>query len=162
MIKWFRDSSTIPDFIKEFRPEDVDYGIHVQRSAIFRGVVSLIVLKGARDFITGQSPEYEVEKVQLDHIFPRSKFYRQFSKEFVDSILNRTIISSNQRKTDKKPSEFFTDLINKYGQDRVIKILETHLIPKEALDSLLKDDLATFKEKRREAIVKEIHRRIYF
>ncbi len=29
------------------------------------------------------------------------------------------------------------------------------------MGSLLKDDLVTFKEKRREAIVKEIHRRIY-
>jgi len=162
MTKWFENGSAIPDFIKEFNPENIEYSTHVQRSAIFRGIVSLIVLKGAKDFITGQSPEYEKEKAQLDHIFPRSKFSMKFGKELVDSVLNRTVITSNQRKIDKKPSEFFTDLINKYGRNRVVEILETHLIPEEALDSMLKDDFVTFVEKRKEAIIREIRRRTLF
>ena len=161
MIKWFNDDLAVPDFIKKFKPEDVDYDVSIQRSAIFKGVVSLIVLKGAKDFLTGQSPEYEREKVQLDHIFPRSKFSSRYRKEYIDSILNRTIISSNQRKMNKKPSEFFGSLIKDYGKDKVIEILETHLIPGDALGSLLNDNLEYFKEKRKRAIIEEIKRRVF-
>ena len=161
MMKWFNDDSAVPDFIEKFMPEDVDYDVPTQRSAIFRGVVSLIVLKGAKDFISGQSPEYEREKIQLDHIFPKSKFYPLYSKEYIDSILNRTIISSNQRKMGKKPSEFFGSLIKEYGKDKIIEILETHLIPEDALDSLLNDNLEDFKEKRKRAIIEEIKKRVF-
>lgn len=161
MIKWFNNDAEIPDFIAEFNPENVDYDIYTQQSAIFRGVISLIVLKGARDFVTGQPPEYEIEKVQIDHIFPKSKFSDKYNKEYIDSVLNRTIISSNQRKMDKKPSEFFSTLIKEYGRDRVIEILKTHLIPEDALESLLNDDLAGFKEKRKEAIIVEVKKQVF-
>ncbi len=162
MIKWFNDDSAIPDFIQEFKPEEIDYDVSSQRSAIFRGVISLIVLKGAKDFETGQSPEYEKEKIQIDHIFPISQFRTTYTKEYLDSVLNRTIISSNQRKSNKKPSEFFKDLIEKHGKEYTIEILETHLIPEEALESLLNDNLEEFKEKRKNAIIKEIVGRVLF
>lgn len=59
---------------------------------------------GALDFKTGQSPQFYKEKVQDDHIFPKSKYK-------VNSVINRTLISTN------------------YGKEKLKEILSTYLIP---------------------------------
>lgn len=61
--------------------------------------------------------------------------------------MNRTIITSNQRKPDMEPSKFLGKLLNDHGKEKLLDILKTHLIPEDALDALLNDDLSTFKEK---------------
>lgn len=43
----------LSDNLKRYKL-NIEYSTRVQRSAIFRGIVSLIILKGAKDFITGQ------------------------------------------------------------------------------------------------------------
>ncbi|MHA1609438.1 MAG: GmrSD restriction endonuclease domain-containing protein [Candidatus Njordarchaeales archaeon] len=152
MKKWFENDSEIPNFIKEFDPKSIDLDVKSRSSAIFRGVINLIVLKGAYDFKTGGVPTLSPSKAQCDHIFPWS-IYRE------NSVLNRTIIVSNQSKIDKKPSEYFRERINELGRGKVEEILSTHLIPKSALDDLLEDKLKDFMKKRRKAILKEIKRR---
>jgi len=87
--------------------------------------------------------------VQDDHIFPQSIF-----KE--DRILNRTLISINQSKIDKKPSKYFKERVEELGEEKIIEILQSHLIPPDALKYLLKDDLNKFMELRKYAIVNEI------
>ena len=56
-------------------------------------------------------------------------------------ILNRTLISTNAEKTSKKPSEYFRKIYEEHGIERFKTILESHLIPEEAIDPLLNDDL---------------------
>jgi len=46
------------------------------------------------------------------------------------------------------------------GVEKVKEILKTHLIPEKALDCLLNDNLNCFVERRRDAIIEEIKRRI--
>ncbi|MEM3505406.1 MAG: DUF262 domain-containing protein [Conexivisphaerales archaeon] len=142
-----------PSFIKDFRIENVDLEVKQQTNAIYRGIIALIVLKGAMDFIAGQPPQFDPNRVQDDHIFPKKHF-----KE--DMILNRTVITSNQSKIDKKPSEFFGDRLKDFGREKLVEILRSHLIPEEALDYLLKDDLKNFLECRKKAILEEIRLRI--
>ena len=151
MRKWIEEDK-IPNFIKEFDPEAVDLDVDRQSSAIYRGVINLIVLKGALDFKTGQPPQFDREKVQDDHIFPKS-IYKE------NRILNRTLISTNSSKGSKKPSQYFSELLKQHGKDKLIKILESHLIPAEALPDLLNDKLDTFMEKRKKAIIEEIRKR---
>jgi hypothetical protein len=67
--EWIIDDNKVPEFIKKFEPENVDLDIDKQSSAIYRGVISMIVLKGALDFETGQPPQFSKERVQDDHIF---------------------------------------------------------------------------------------------
>jgi len=148
--KWIEEDKT-PDFIREFDPETIDLNVDRQSSAIYRGVINLIVLKGALDFKTGQPPQFDKEKVQDDHIFPKS-IYKE------NCILNRTLLSTNLRKGNKKPSEYFLDLLKQHGRERLVKILESHLIPEEALSDLLSDNLKGFLEKRKKAIIEEIRR----
>lgn len=120
-----------------------------QLSATYRGIINLIALKGAYDFKSGQPPQFERDKVQDDHIFPKSIFNE-------NKILNRTIISTNQSKINKKPSEYFKERIKELGEEKVKEILESHLIPHEALNFLLSDNIEKFMESRKKAILNEI------
>ena len=141
-----------PDFIGKFDVASVDLEVNKQLSAIYRGVIGLIVLRGALDFKTGQPPQYEKERVQDDHIFPKSIFK-------YDGIANRTLISTNIQKGNKKPSQYFAQILTEHGESKAEEILESHLIPRAALNDLLKDNITTFIEKRKTAIMEEVKRR---
>ncbi|RLG48628.1 MAG: hypothetical protein DRN90_00365 [Thermoproteota archaeon] len=153
-ISWVEEGKP-PEFIEKFDPNSIDLDVSSMASAIFKGVISLIVLKGALDFKTGQPPQFELHrsKIQVDHIFPKS-IYNE------DRIANRTIITTNQSKSNKKPSEYFKERIHELGEDKVKEILSTHLIPPEALDALRHDNLEKFMELRKKAIIEEIKRRV--
>lgn len=153
--KWIKDENKVPEFISKFNPEEIDFDVDKQNSSIYRGVINLITLKGAYDFKTGQPPQFVRNKVQDDHIFPKS-IYRE------NRIANRTIISTNQSKINKKPSEYFRERINEIGEQRVKEILATHLIPAEALPYLLNDDLEKFMELRKLEIINEIRERVKY
>ena len=102
-------------------------------------MINLIVLKGTSDFKTGQPPQFNREKVQDDHIFLKSIYKK-------NRILNRTLTSTNSSKGNKKPSQF-SELLKQHGRDKPIKILESNLIPAEALLDLLNDKLDKFVKK---------------
>jgi len=150
--EWIENEDKVPDFISKFNPEKIDLDVDKQNSSIYRGVINLITLKGALDFKTGQPPQFERDKVQDDHIFPKS-IYNE------NRVANRTIISTNQSKINKKPSEYFRERIKELGEQRVKEILASHLIPEEALQCLLNDNLNEFMELRKKEILKEISRR---
>lgn len=150
-IEWI-ENEKVPQFIKEFKPAEVDFEVDNQSSAVYRGLISLIVLNGAYDFKTGLPPQFEMNKVQNDHIFPKSVFNE-------NRILNRTLISTNQSKIDKRPSEYFAERIKEIGEHKVKEILKTHLIPEEAIDFLLRDDLENFMESRKQCFIEEIKKR---
>ena len=104
---------------------------------------------GALDFKTGQSPQFYKEKVQDDHIFPKSKYK-------VNSVINRTLISTNAAKGDLNPSKYFNERIKDYGREKLKEILSTHLIPENAIDDLLTDNINDFLKKRKEKILDKI------
>lgn len=149
---WIKENK-VPDFIQKININKIDLDIDRQSSATYRGIINLITLKGALDFKTGQPPQFNLEKVQDDHIFPKSIF-----KE--DKIANRTIITTNQSKINKKPSEYFKERIKELGEEKVKFILSTHLIPPEALQALLNDDLEIFMKLRKKAFLNEIKEKI--
>jgi hypothetical protein len=134
---WVEDDSKVPDFIANYDPISLDWSVDKQSSATYRGMLNLVVLSGALDFQTGQPPQFDIKHVQDDHIFPKS-VYR------TNVFLNRTLITKNLDKSDDKPSDYFRGLVNQYGRNQVVAILNTHLIPEEALNALLKDDLPEF------------------
>jgi hypothetical protein len=113
----------------------------------------MIVLNGALDFKTGQPPQFSKEKIQDDHIFPKSVY-----KD--DRIVNRTLISTNAEKSDRKPSEYFKKMLDEHGSEKLKIILKSHIIPEDALDYLLNDDLQNFVERRRQAIISYLHKRL--
>ncbi len=137
MKEWFRNTESVPDFIRNFDASAVDLAVDYRQSAIYRAVFGIYVRMGVLDFKTGQPPEVDVSKIQDDHIFPRS-IYK------VDTVLNRTIISTNQEKGFKTPKEYFGALEVILGRKKLEEILMTHLIDPTALSSLLDNDLPNF------------------
>ena len=111
--EWLKDDDKIPEFVKKFNINDVDVDVEKQGAATYRGVINLIVLNGALDFKTGQPPQFYKEKVQDDHIFPKSKYK-------VNSVINRTLISTNAAKGDLDPSKYFNERIKDYGKEKLV------------------------------------------
>ena len=113
----------------------------------------MIVLQGAIDMMSGNPPQFGREKIQDDHIFPKSIYDEH-------RILNKTLISTNAEKGNKKPSEYFGQCLDQMGQNKLKAILTSHIIPEDALDYLLNDDIASFLDARERAIVKAIREKV--
>jgi hypothetical protein len=114
-----------------------------KRSAIYRGLMCLVVTRGARDFLTGQAAN--LGECEDDHIFPRAKFGKHAS---INSILNRTLITpeSNKVKSDKRPSEFLPLFLKLHGGDtaKLRATLASHFINEEAFEAMKRDDMDGF------------------
>lgn len=149
MKEWLMNDIKQPEFIEKFDINDVDIDVDKQGSATYRGIMNLIVLCGALDFKTGQPPQFSKEKVQDDHIFPKSKYK-------VNSVINRTLITTNAAKGDQDPSKYFKERLSDYGINKLRDILATHLIPEDAINDLLNDNLDGFMKKRKQAILDKI------
>jgi len=147
--KWTIGDTNIPDFILKFDPNTTELDTEKQSSAIYRGIMNLVVLAGALDFKTGQPPQFDKLKIQDDHIFPKSIYdYHMVS--------NRTLIATNSEKGNAKPSVYFSQKLKEHGKTKILSILRTHLIDDTSLNYLLNDNLDKFVETRKNAIVDEI------
>jgi hypothetical protein len=150
-----KHSGTEPDWFRRVSVDAVDLTAAERRSTVYKGVMCLILRKGARDFLTGQKAD--LHTCQDDHIFPR-EVYRHDHQ--VDIILNRTLISkeTNNRKRNKRPSEFFKECLEGHDNDesRLLQTLETHFINKQAYEALMRDDFDQFIRHREACIIKAI------
>lgn len=147
--KWMTTTSKLPEIIDKFDPNNVDLDTEKQSSATYKGVINLIVISGALDFTTGQPPQFDKEKIQDDHIFPKSLF------DF-HAITNRTLIGTNSEKSNKKPSLYFKEKLTEHGKTKLLSILKTHLIDEICLNHLLSDELDNFTKARKDMFIDEI------
>jgi len=148
--RWIDDDSA-PEWLERLTAQDIDIDVDEPRSALYRGLLCLIAKRGARDFLTGQPAL--LHECQDDHIFPQALYGRSYP---VHTILNRTLISkaTNNKKRDKKPSEFLVQCLAGHGQDeaRLLETLGSHFISPEAYDALQRNDFNAFVEARRKAL----------
>lgn len=161
VIRWLGGGEP-PDWLEELsiRPIRVqDLDTDEPRSAIYRGLMCLIALKGARDFVTGQPAD--LHRCEDDHIFAKATFR---THRLVDSIFNRSLISpeTNKVKRDKRPSEFLKVCLTRHGNDkaRLEKTLQSHFISPEAREAMKADDFQAFVKARGRALAAEVERRI--
>ncbi len=138
---WMEDDAKIPEFIKNFNVLAIDFYVSSKASATYRGVLCCILKEGALDFKSGKDPVQEIQKLQDDHIFPRVGYSD-------NSIINRTLISTNAEKSNQQPGKYFSALETVHGRDELLSILQTHLIDKHCLRCLLSNDLDGFKRAR--------------
>lgn len=143
MKAWFEDDAQEPASIHEFniRFKSLDLRKEVKKgTSIYNGIFNLLVLAGARDWITGKIPHHE----ELDdhHIVPASWGKENLDGKAINSILNRTPLSAKTNRhiiSDKLPNEYLPQLMKDSGENTVRGILETHFISSSALDILLRD-----------------------
>lgn len=162
VLKWIQGGQP-PAWMKAFNPQNMDLTVEDQRSAVYRGVMCLIALRGAKDFCNGQKAS--LHECDDDHIFPHSK-YKHF--DTINSIANRTLISpeSNREiKRAKRPAEYLPIFLQKHGNDeaRLHKTLRSHFISNEALSAMQIGKEGVFEDflqERQKEIIKEIEKRV--
>ena len=156
---WLEDDSKIPDVVKEAKNKIEDLGLRkVTKGALYKAILNIIALHGAKDFFTGQSIELGI--LNDHHIFPKKS---GIMLENENSILNRTLISdtTNKKISKKKPSQYLREMEYKLGsKDKVKATLKTHLISEKTFEALEKDDYEAFIRNREAEIKKEMEGRV--
>ena len=143
---WIESDANEPPLIQEFKSRfknlelrrETKYG-----SSTYNGIFNLLVLNGARDWITGNIPENEL--LDDHHIVPASWGDANLQDRSAHSILNRTpLLDETNRHVirDKLPNEYLPELIAQNGESRVRAILESHLISPAAFDILMRPNFS--------------------
>lgn len=149
---WAAGGST-PDWVERLSVEQLDFNVDDPRSGVYRGMMSMISMKGARDFITGQPAQ--LHECEDDHIFPRATFKKAHP---VDQAPNRSVISkhTNERiKRAKRPSMFLKECLEGHGGEEkaLLETLDSHFISEEAYRALQDDDFESFASARTKALM---------
>ncbi|MRX49453.1 DUF262 domain-containing protein [Paracoccus sp. S-4012] len=140
---WFDEDLAEPPLITEFarRFRTLDLRKEVKRgTSVYNGIFNLLVLQGARDWMTGDVPQFG----DLDdhHIVPDSWGKANLPPGLHGSILNRTPLTQNTNRKvirARLPNEYLPELIKASGENSVRSIFETHFISPIAFDILLRD-----------------------
>ncbi len=163
MQKWIDDDSLIPETILVARKKVEILDLRKTRSfsnAVYRGVLSLIGLEGAMDFDTNLN--YEHARINhRDHIFPKAGFDEE---EDINSILNITWMSQETNTKIKKakiPSIYIGEFRNAFAsEEEFLKVMESHLISRDALDAMESNDFEKFIVAREKTILSKIYDKI--
>lgn len=138
---WFADDDLVPGLIPEFEARFKSLELRRETrpgASVYNGIFNLLVLRGARDWMTGLVPQYG----DLDdhHIVTRDWGRTQDMGTLVDTILNRTPLTADTNRNvigSRLPNEYLPDLIAKNGEETVRAILESHFISAHAQEILL-------------------------
>jgi hypothetical protein len=137
---WFEDDIAEPALIAEFsqRFRNLDLRKETKRgTSVYNGVFNLLVLQGARDWMTGDVPQHG----DLDdhHIVPDSWGKKYIKGSLIHSILNRTPLTADTNRHvigSRLPNAYLPELMRQSGESTVRAILESHFISPSAFDIL--------------------------
>lgn len=143
MKAWIDNDAMEPALLQEFKTRfrNLELRKETKRgTSIYNGIFNLLVLQGARDWMTGHVPQYG----DLDdhHIIPASWGKEHLEGKRIHTILNRTpltAVTNRQVIKDRLPNEYLPELITTNGEKAVRAILESHFISSTAQDILLRD-----------------------
>ncbi|MCA9124034.1 MAG: DUF262 domain-containing protein [Planctomycetaceae bacterium] len=144
---WFDDDKQEPSLIAEFaqRFRNLELRKETKRgTSVYNGIFNLFVLQGARDWMTGDVPQFD----DLDdhHIIPSAWCKEHLSGTIGNSILNRAPLTSDTNRnviSDRLPNAYLPELIKQNGESAVRAILESHFISPAAFDILLRDPFSS-------------------
>lgn len=158
---WFDDDTAEPALVAEFatRFRSLELRKEIKRgTSVYNGVFNILVLQGARDWMTGDVPQHG----DLDdhHIVPASWGKKNLKSNLIGTILNRTPLTADTNRhviNDRLPNEYLPALIKANGETTVRGILESHFISPVALAILLRnpfgpDDFEAFIAERQRTI----------
>jgi hypothetical protein len=140
---WLDDDGAEPALILEFKSrfKNLELRKETKRgTSVYNGIFNLLVLQGARDWMTGNVPQHG----DLDdhHIVPQAWGSKRLTGNLVHTILNRTPLSADTNRNvirDRLPNAYLPELIASNGEQAVRAILESHFISPAAQAILLRD-----------------------
>jgi len=162
--KWFEDDKHEPEYIKEFTRDYRNIDLiseDKKRSAVYKAIFNLLILKGASDWETFDLPEYD--SLDDHHIVPSSLFKDEVGSK-INTILNRTPLSEKTNRNiinNRMPNDYLKEMMQNNGEEQFYKVLESHLISRKAANILLRkpftaDDYDKFILERKKSILSAI------
>lgn len=162
---WMADEEARPQMLQEFQDRFRSLELRKETkkgSSVYNGIFNLLVLEGARDWMTGNVPQ----QGDLDdhHIVPSSRAVGELKGINVHTILNRTPLTAETNRSvinDRLPNQYLPELIANSGEAHVRAILASHFISPEALAILLRkpftvEDFEAFITERQRTILEAI------
>ena len=139
---WFDDDAAEPAPIAEFkiRFRSLELRRETKRgSSVYNGIFNLLVLRGARDWMTGTVPQHG----DLDdhHIVPKRWGKERTLDTSIDTILNRTPLTAGTNRNvinDRLPNEYLPQLVEANGEVTIRATFESHFISPGAFAILLR------------------------
>ncbi len=140
---WLKDDAAEPTLLQEFKIRFRGLELHKETkkgTSVYNGIFNLLVLQGARDWMTGNVPQHD----DLDdhHIIPVSWSAKNLKNNSIHTILNRTPLSKETNRNvinDRLPNKYLPELIVDNGDTAVRVILESHFISPAAQEILLRN-----------------------
>lgn len=158
---WLENDAAEPELTGEFRERFKSLDLRRETkggTSVYNGIFNLLVLRGARDWMTGNVPQHG----DLDdhHIVPKKWGQDHQLGGMIDTILNRTpLVSDTNRNVirNRLPNEYLPELIAANGEPTVRATLESHFLSPAAFDILLRhpftpDDFEAFLAERQRTI----------
>ncbi len=163
--EWIADDQAEPALLTEFKNRFRDLDLRGETrsgTSIYSGIFNLLVIQGARDWMTGSVPQHG----DLDdhHIVPSSWGSNNLPGDLVHTILNRSPLTAETNRkviTNRLPNTYLPELIADNGESTVRKILESHFISPTAQEILLRnpftpEDFEAFIAERQRTIMEAI------
>jgi len=133
------EPALIQDFKSRFRSLDLLKEVN-SGSSVYNGIFNLLVLAGARDWMTGNIPPHG--DLDAHHIVPASWGETHLSGRLIHTILNRTPLTSESNRNvigKNLPNVYLPEMIARNGEAEVRSTLESHFISPVAFNILLRD-----------------------
>ncbi|MBN1815558.1 MAG: DUF262 domain-containing protein [Anaerolineae bacterium] len=133
-------------------------------NAVYRGIMCLIAIQGAKDFQADDSIEFHT--LEDHHIFPKAYLRtiqgpdgKKIPSQRINSIVNRTLISAqtNRRISRSSPSSYVKRLV---PAERQHEIMASHFIDADGLAAMQADDLEKFLDARELSLLAEMIARV--
>lgn len=162
VMAWVADYEAVPEAVAEFALEAVDLRrAERQRSALYRAVICLTVVNGARDFHTGHRLSTDAlrdpgRRIEDHHLLPTGWLKAQNPpRPPQNSVLNRALIDheTNRRIGAQAPSVYLASIAAALGEERVEGLLGSHLIPSEGPGALDEDNPEAFLSARERLLI---------
>lgn len=140
---WVEKGAGEPALLQEFRSRfrSLELRRETRRgTSVYNGVFNLLVLNGARDWMTGNVSQ--PSDLDDHHIVPRSWGKDHLEGDLVNTILNRTPLTAETNRSvigDRLPNVYLPELIAQNGEHAVREILDAHFISPAAQAILLRD-----------------------
>jgi len=140
--EWIADDSAEPGLLLEFKNRfaNLDLRKETKRgTSVYNGIFNLLVLQGARDWMTGNVPQHG----DLDdhHIVPASWGAKELKGGIHNTILNRTPLTAETNRQvirDRLPSAYLPELIAANGESAVRAVMESHFVSEAAVAILMR------------------------
>ena len=170
LVRGFSDKSFTPEVFEEADREILNNPrFTLQKvnrvNSIYKGVMNLIALEGAKDFRADDSIEFHI--LDDHHIFPKAylnitkdEFCKErYNKQMMNCILNRTLISAKTNRfiSGSKPSDYLNEIVPSEKRDNIMR---SHLIDEKALDRLENNDFEGFIEAREKRILYKLREKL--